>query len=396
MIRSIKPLRAPRVALLGCGIVGSEVARRVHDSNELSLCKVLVRDIARDRGLPTSLLTDSFDAVLGARPDLVIELIGGVEPALGFVRRSLESGVSVVAATLTLIAHHGALLREIARSRRTDLAYEASALGGVPVLAGLEQLRADRVSRIEGVVSGSCNFILSAMSRGLSYEDALKEAGMRGYVEPDPTADISGRDSAEKLCVLAASCGAELAPAQVEITGIERVSREDCARARRSRRVVRLVARVDIENGTASVAPTLIRPGHPLYDVNGCENAVVIEAECAGRLVFRGPGAGPAPTASAVLGDALRLLGAPPMRPIHPLPIEPEIRAETSSEHEISWSGHVRSPGDVLRAVRSHGSELVDVVVTRSGGVLGTRGSSEDARRLAASLSEEASVMAVL
>jgi homoserine dehydrogenase len=345
--------------------VGREVARRVHESSELSLCKVLVRDLARDRGVPRSLLTGSFDAVLASRPDLIIEVIGGVEPALGFVRTSLEAGVPVVSANKTLMSHHGRLLRRIAHERRVGLGCEASVLAGVPVLAALDQLRADRVTRIEGVVNGSCNYILSAMARGLSYESALDKARGLGLVEPDPSADVSGRDSAEKLCVLAAACGVDLSPARVEVTGIESVTSEDCARARRSRRAVRLVARMDPESGEASVAPALVRQEHPLYAVDGCDNALVIEAALAGRLVLQGPGAGPLPTASALLGEAVRLLGAPPMRPA-PGRVEAPSSAGQTLEHEIAWSSERRSPGDVLRTVRSHGGELVDQAISCS------------------------------
>lgn len=307
--------RPARVALLGCGTVGSEVARRLVERADplgVSLVRVLVRDTRRARGVAPALLTDSFDDVLASRPDLIVEAIGGVDPAAGFVEAALSRGIDVVSANKTLLAHRGPALERAARRAGTRLAFEASVCAAVPLLAALRHLRADHVRALRGIINGSCNFILGRLAAGEPFDAALARARALGLVEPDPAADISGRDSAEKLCVLAWACGlGAFTPDRVETTGIDALAPDDFAAARQSGHVIKLLADLDATGPAPAlrVGPAWVPRAHPLAQVAGADNAVIVSAELAGDLLFRGAGAGPRPTASAILGDVSRLLG---------------------------------------------------------------------------------------
>lgn len=306
----------PRIALLGCGTVGREVSAQLLDSESrlgIRLCAILVRDHSRDRGLPRHLFTTSLEDIDAAGPDLVIELIGGLEPAGELVARFLGRGIPVVTANKTLIAHRGRELAALAHERGTHLAYEASVCAAIPVITSLRHLAGDRILSIRGIVNGSCNFILSRLNEGWRMDEALAEARKRGLVEPDPSADISGRDSAEKLCILAGACGIPLLPHQVETRGIESLTPDDLTAARRSSRTIKLLAELELTDGLvrARVGPTLIPRAHTLAGVEDEENGVVIETSLGGELFLKGRGAGPKPTASAVLGDMNHLLHPP-------------------------------------------------------------------------------------
>ncbi len=350
-----------RVAILGCGNVGREVASRLIDAGErlgVQVVKILVRDTARDRGLPPDLFTASIDEVVDAQPDLVVELIGGLEPAASLVSLFLSRGVPVVTANKTLIAHQGRELGALAHINRTTIAHEAAVCAAIPILAALDQLRGDRILSIRGIVNGSCNFILSRLDDGWRFDEALAEARKRGLVEPDPSADISGRDSAEKLCILAAAAGFPLRPDQIETTGIAAVTPEDCHAARRSGRAIRLLAELDLSTGSprARVGPTLLPRHHPLAQTTDELNAVFIESCLGGELVLKGRGAGPGPTASAVLGDVARLVSTPALASrAEPAPWPPRrhlIRVPSAT------------PDTVLDAARSVGPAQLDLTRT--------------------------------
>lgn len=327
-----RPYHAPiRIALLGCGTIGREVARVLLEeglSRGLELVSVLVRDPARPRGLPDrlhslahckALFTSDLNDVLRAKPDLAIEVLGGLGASVDIVRSLLGSRIHVVSANKTLIAHHARELRALAASRRVRLRHEAAVAAGVPLFAALHQLRGDRVTRLRGVINGSCNYILTRMERtGESLQQAVHAATAEGLVEPDPSADLSGRDSAEKLCVLAGELGIHLHPRDVRTTGIEALEPNDLRAAAREGRAIRLIAELSVQSSPtdestprlqpsacihASVSPVLIPRSHALAKLTGAENAVEIEAELAGTLVLRGLGAGPKPTTSAILGD---------------------------------------------------------------------------------------------
>ena len=388
-----------RVALLGCGTVGAEVARRLAGDGErlgVELVSVLVRDASRPRPVDAGLLTQDFEDVRAAEPDLVIELLGGVTPAAGCVERLLRGGVHVVTANKTMLAHHGAALHEAADASAATLAYEAAVCAGVPVLASLRQLEGDRVRAVRGIVSGSCNYILCRMEEsGLSLAEALKEAAARGLVEPDPSADVSGRDSAEKLCVLARAAGlGDLTPEFVECTGITGVTPADIRTAARASRVIRLVAEVEAGVGgpRARVGPALLPRTHALASVRREENGVFIEADLAGELFFRGRGAGPAPTASAVLGDARRVLGLPGRRGKTPR----DSSVEVPRRHAIRVTAAL-APRGVLEAVRGAGLVAEEVEVSTNTAVVVSRASGRgEALACAARLDGESLVMPIL
>lgn len=357
---------ARRVAILGCGTVGREVAARLIESGErlgVTVIKILVRDATRDRGLPRELFTASIDEVEAADPELVVELIGGLEPAASLVSRFLGRGISVVTANKTLIAHRGRELSALAQEHGAELAFEASVCAAIPVIAALRHLAGDRVLSVRGVVNGSCNFILSRLAEGWRFDDALAEARKRGLVEPDPSADISGRDSAEKLCVLAGAAGFPLSPDQVETRGIESLTPEDLTAARRSGRTIRLLAELDLSDGSARarVGPTLVPRAHALAQVEDEENAVVVETELGGELFLKGRGAGPRPTASAVLGDVARLAGHGVKAP------GPACVPGTwpARRHHIRVFGQGLAPEAVLGAAREVDAAQVDL--TRTG-----------------------------
>jgi homoserine dehydrogenase len=330
----------------------------------IQLIKILVRDAARDRGLPPDLFTASIEEVEAASPEIVIELIGGVEPAGSLVARFLGRGVPVVTANKTLIAHRGPELGSIAELHGAGLAFEASVCAAIPVIASLRHLAGDRVLSIRGVVNGSCNFILSRLAEGWRFDDALAEARKRGLVEPDPSADISGRDSAEKLCVLAAAVGVSLEPDRVQTQGIESLTPEDLATARRSGRTIKLIAELDLSEGAprARVGPTLLPRAHPLAQAEEEDNAVVIETVLGGELYLRGRGAGPRPTASAVLGDVVRLIGAVAKRAN---PAGDATPAWPVARHHVRIAGSSPDPADVFGALRARGVEPEEVAISQ-------------------------------
>ncbi|WP_043535486.1 homoserine dehydrogenase, partial [Actinomyces polynesiensis] len=268
------------------------------------------RDVPLD---PALLTTDPAEAIDGR--DLVVELIGGIEPARTYVLRALRQGISVVTGNKALLAAHGPELYEAAAASDVDLYYEAAVAGAVPVVYGLrESLAGDRVTRVMGIVNGTTNFILDAMaSEGASYADALARAQELGFAEADPTADVEGLDAAAKCAILASlAFHTRVGIDDVSVEGITGLTSEDMREATFFNRAVKLLAIAERrigEDGREGVAvrvhPALVPADHPLASVAGAFNAVVVEGEAAGRLMFYGQGAGGAPTASAVLSDVV-------------------------------------------------------------------------------------------
>ncbi len=310
-----------RAAILGCGNVGAEVARQLQLRAEslslrvgrrLEIAGVLVRHVERERPVSGAVLTRSFEDILAARPDVIIELLGGIEPARSHIEAALRRGISVVTANKSVIARHGQALQRLARRHHAQLRYEAAVGAGVPILAALDQLRGDRITSIAGIVNGTCNFILDRIEKTrCTLGEALAEAQRLGFAEPDPSADVAGRDSAEKLCVLAQAAGwGWIDVNAVQTTGIESITPEDVQCARQQHCVIRLVAEaVRDANGVVSlrVGPTFVPRSHALAAASGCENAFEILAEHAGAIRLHGPGAGAKPTASAVISDLLAI-----------------------------------------------------------------------------------------
>ncbi|TXL61284.1 homoserine dehydrogenase [Aeromicrobium terrae] len=318
--------RPLKVALLGCGVVGTEVARLlVRDAAELAhrvgapleLAGIAVRRIDRERDaeLPADLFTtDAKGLVSRGDIDVVIEVIGGIEPARELILTALENGASVVTANKALLAEDAATLYEAAEKVDRDLAFEAAVAGAIPIVRPLrESLAGDAVERVLGIVNGTTNFVLDAMTTtGSGFTEALDEAQRLGYAEADPTADIEGFDAASKAAIIAGlAFHTRVSIGDVHREGITEVSAADVRSASEMGCVVKLLAiceRIDTPDGpavSARVHPAMIPDTHPLASVREAYNAVFVESESAGQLMFYGPGAGGAPTASAVLGDVV-------------------------------------------------------------------------------------------
>ncbi|MCV7054505.1 homoserine dehydrogenase [Mycolicibacterium gilvum] len=311
------------VAVLGLGNVGSQVVRIIEESATdltarigapLVVRGIGVRDVSRDRGVPAELLTDDIDALVSRDDvDIVVELMGPVEPARKAILTALEQGKSVVTANKALMAVSAGKLAEAAENARVDLYFEAAVAGAIPVIRPLTQsLAGDTVLRVAGIVNGTTNYILSEMdSTGADYASALADASALGYAEADPTADVEGYDAAAKAAILASiAFHTRVTADDVYREGITKVTAADFVSARALGCTIKLLAiceRLTSPKGeqkvSARVYPALVPLEHPLASVNGAFNAVVVEAEAAGRLMFYGQGAGGAPTASAVLGD---------------------------------------------------------------------------------------------
>jgi homoserine dehydrogenase len=309
-----------KIALLGCGSVGSQVARLLREQADdlavrtgarLELAGIAVRrpQHRRDAAIDRSLLTaDAME--LATRPDIdiVVEVIGGIEPARSLLLAAMKAGKSVVTANKALLAEDGAVVHGAAREYGTDLYYEAAVAGAIPLLRPLrESLAGDRVRRVLGIVNGTTNYILDRMdTSGAGFAEALEEAQSMGYAEADPTADVEGFDAAAKAAILAGlAFHTAVTAADVHREGITAVTTADMASARALGCVVKLLAICDRSPDGVSVRvhPAMIPRSHPLAAVGGAYNAVFVEAESAGRLMFYGAGAGGTPTASAVLGD---------------------------------------------------------------------------------------------
>jgi len=311
-----------KVALLGCGTVGSEVYRLLTQQSDdlaarigarLEVAGVAVRRPGRARAVdvdPALLTADPMELVTRPDVDIVIEVIGGIEPVRSVLLAAMKSGKSVVSANKALLAEDGATLHEAARENGADLYYEAAVAGAIPLLRPLrESLAGDEVHRVLGIVNGTTNYILDRMdTSGAGFADALEEAQALGYAEPDPTADIEGFDAAAKAAILAGlAFHTGVTAADVYREGITEVTAADIASARELGHVVKMLAICERRDGGVSVRahPAMIPRSHPLAGVREAYNAVFVEAEAAGRLMFYGAGAGGVPTASAVLGDAV-------------------------------------------------------------------------------------------
>ena len=310
------------VALLGGGTVGSAVAQLLTDPSgdlaarigrPLTLTGVAVRDasIKRD-GIPAELITTDSAALAASGADIVIEVIGGIEPAKSLIESAIAAGSSVVTANKALLATHGAELHRLAEAKGVDLFYEASVAGAIPLLRPLrESLAGDKVRKVMGIVNGTTNFILSKMNDdGADYATVLAEAQALGYAEADPTADVEGFDSAAKAAILAGlAFHTNVTIDDVYREGISKVTAEDIAAAKSLGFVIKLLAIAELaedERGViVRVHPTMLPDTHPLASVRDAFNAVFVEAEAAGQVMFYGRGAGGIPTASSVVGDVV-------------------------------------------------------------------------------------------
>jgi homoserine dehydrogenase len=313
-----------RIGVLGCGNVGAAFVRLVEQQSptielrtgiRLEVVSVAVRNMSRDRDvqLPEGLLTrDAHAVVADPSIDLIVEVIGGIEPARELITAALAAGKPVVTANKELLANVGAELYAAADAAGVDLLFEAAVAGGVPVIRALrESLRGEPVSRVMGIINGTTNFILTKMTEeGADYSAALSEAQRLGFAERDPTADVEGFDAGAKAAILASiAFGAKVVAGDVYHEGISRVTAADIAVAKRLGYVIKLlgIAERDRETGEIAVRvhPAMVPNTHPLASVRESYNAVFIEGDAVGSLMFYGRGAGGNPTASAVLGDVI-------------------------------------------------------------------------------------------
>jgi homoserine dehydrogenase len=415
-----KPLR---VALLGCGVVGSEVVRLMHAHERdlahrigapLELAGIAVRRPNRARDLPVDdglFTADAASLVARDDVDVVVEVIGGIEPARSLLLAALERGASAVTANKALLAEDGATLYDAARRGGADLYCEASVGGAIPLLRPLrESLAGDRVNRVMGIVNGTTNYILSRMHESdAGYDEALEEAQSLGYAEADPSADVEGFDAAAKAAILAGlAFHTRVTAADVHREGITDVTASDVASARAMDSVVKLLAiaergpdRSGHESVGVRVHPAMIPRTHPLASVGDAFNAVFVEADAAGQLMFYGRGAGGAPTASAVLGDLVavarnRLTGARGMgesayadlriRPMGETPTRYHVSLDVADKAGVLASvAQAFAAQDVsIQTVRQegHGDDATLVLVTHTAPDAALSATVEDLRQL--------------
>ena len=304
-----------RIALVGFGTVGQSVARMLGNGAErpLVLSHVCNRRVERKvvDWVPDAVAwTSDFDDVLRSDADVVVEVIGGLEPAADWIRRALEAGKSVVTANKQVMARQGADLLQVAADRRRHLLFEAAVAGGIPIIRAVrEGLAGDRLQRVLGVLNGTCNYMLTRMEAGqVSFDDALREAQHLGYAEADPTADVDGGDAQAKLAILSAvGLGRRVDAEAIPLRSIRPVEPVDFTYARRLGCTIRQVSRVEALGGdggvTASVQPMLVPLTSPLARAEGSQNVVVVDGAHGGETAFRGFGAGGDPTAVAIVSD---------------------------------------------------------------------------------------------
>jgi homoserine dehydrogenase len=337
------------VGLLGLGNVGGGVVRTLHTAEEtlhargvrIRISAALVRDARRPRPASACVgfVTDSVPAFFSRPYDVVVELLGNLEPAVQLVEQVLDSGTPVVTANKSLLAAHGASLVSRARARGTELRFEASVVAGLPFLDMLgRRPLAGAIDGVEAILNGTSNFILTAMAEeGIAFSDALARAIALGYAEPQPESDVSGRDAAEKLCVLLRHLGVgDLQPCRIRTASIVTVTPEDVADARRRGGAIKPVVRASrSEDGVVTfVGPEFVGPDHPLSHVNGPLNGVLLHSRFAGPLFYSGPGAGPDVTAATILDDIVTLAESGAFGTSHACPPSLEERRRVAS----TWS----------------------------------------------------------
>jgi len=362
--RSAHPLR---IAIFGFGTVGSSVARILVESKPLGLelTHIFNRGVARKRvdWVPSSVVwSEDLDAVLASNVDVVVELAGGLDPAGTWVRRALEAGKSVVTANKKLIAFHGIDLERLAAAGGGHLKYGAAVAGGIPVIPGLEQgLAGDRIERLEGILNGTCNFILSKMETGAEYAPVLAEAQAKGYAEADPTEDVGGFDARAKLAILMRlALRVQVDPEEIVPRPITAITAVDFSYARDLGCTIRQIARAEQGEGhlAAAVGPMLVALRSPLAWSQGTENMVIASGHYGGDVVFSGHGAGGHPTAVAVVSDLLALAHGSrrveiPSAPAH-------VGAEFEVPHYIRFLVRDR-PGIVAAITTALANEQINI-----------------------------------
>jgi homoserine dehydrogenase len=370
---SAPPARKPRsahhlrIAIFGFGTVGSSVARILAESKPqgLELTHVFNRRVARKRvdWVPSGVVwSEDAEVVLGSDADVIVELAGGLDPAGNWVRRALEAGKSVVTANKKLIAYHGVDLERLAAAKGGHIKYGAAVAGGIPVIPGLEQgLAGDRIERIEGILNGTCNFILSKMEEGADYASVLAEAQSKGYAEADPTEDVGGFDARAKLAILMRlALRVQVDPEEIVPRPITTITPVDFSYARDLGCTIRQVSRAEQSQGhlAAAVGPMLVARRSPLAWSQGTENMVIARGHYGGDVVFSGHGAGGHPTAVAVVSDLLALAHGSRRVEIPSAPAR--IVAEFEVPHSIRFLVRDR-PGIVAAITTALANEQINI-----------------------------------
>ena len=307
------------IGMLGCGVVGTQVARLLQDDEQelsersgalLKLSKVGVRTAGAREGIDASLITTDLQSIV-ADPsiNIIIEVMGGIEPAKSLILEAIKNKKSVITANKALLATHGHELFNAADAAGVDLYYEAAVAGAIPIIRSMrESLAGDQITRVMGIVNGTTNYILTKMyEEGRAFDDVLKEAQSLGYAEADPTADIEGHDAAAKAALLASlAFHSTVVIDEVYCEGITQISSEDVLAAKSMNSVIKLLAIAELtvkDEISVRVHPVILPLAHPLASVRNAFNAIYVESEAAGQLMFYGRVAGGAPTASAIIGD---------------------------------------------------------------------------------------------
>lgn len=365
----MKPIK---VGLLGLGTVGTGVVRIVEGHQEdlssqvgspIVIEKVLVNDIHKERSIsvPEHKLTEhAGDIINNPDIDIVIEVMGGLEPTKQYIMDALERGKHVVTANKDLMALHGREIMAKAKANHCDVLYEASVAGGIPIIRTLmESFSSDRIKKIMGIVNGTTNFILTKMSKeGAGYEEVLREAQQLGYAEADPTSDVEGLDAARKMAILATlGFHADVALEDVEVRGISQIKKEDIMFAKRLGYEMKLLGIAERQDDQISVVvqPTMVSNAHPLASVNGVFNAVYVYGEAVGETMFYGPGAGEMPTATSVVADLAAViknmkLGVNGLRALTPYK-EKKLKTDDQISYKNFILLHVEDKAGVLARI---------------------------------------------
>jgi len=410
------------VALLGLGVVGSGVARALLSKGHLyaqrlgrplRLCGVLVRDPRRPRAVevdPSLLTTEAQELLAHSHPHIVVEVMGGEEPAHSYIRQALARGHYVVTANKEVMAKYGPQLLALAHERGVDVFFEASVGGGIPIIRPLRRdLAANEIRGLRAIINGTTNYILTRMAgEGLDFREALAQAQELGYAEPDPTNDIEGHDAAYKLAILASlAFQAHVPPDSVYREGITGLTPRDFRYAQELGYAIKLlaIARHHGDDGVeARVHPVLIPQGAPLAKVDGVLNAIEVEGDLVGRVAFQGPGAGASPTASAVLADVLDAAQAladgrlplpwprpapVPLRPIERLSCRYYIRMEVADRPGVlaqiarCFGDHQVSIASVIQKETNEEAQTAEIVImTHTAQEAAVRATIADVERL--------------
>lgn len=365
----MKPIKA---GLLGLGTVGTGVVRIVEGHQEdlvmqtgssLTIEKILVKNRSKERSItvgPDKLTEDPWEIINHEEIDVVVEVMGGIEPARTYILEALSRGKHVVTANKDLMALHGQEILAKALENGCDVFYEASVAGGIPIIRTLvEGFASDRITKIMGIVNGTTNYILTKMSQeGASYEDVLKEAQELGYAEADPTSDVEGLDAARKMTILATlGFNVNVSLDDVSVKGISSISKEDILYAKKLGYEVKLLGIAERKDDSISVTvqPTMVNRSHPLASVNGVFNAVYVYGEAVGETMFYGPGAGELPTATSIVADLVavaknRNLGVSGRRVFTPYK-EKKLRTAEQVDYKNFMLLHVEDEPGVLAKI---------------------------------------------